>query len=1033
MAGIIQSIITKLGKKVSPEAIVAALKKNNSKLTTRLEQDILSNAVLTQGEKDVIIGALKQEGPAAGPMLGSNPNPKGSGKIPTSTKIDRSAEDLLTGSKTMVADMRRVNASEADIEDALRKAYPELQDTSVNNLMGRGDVQAPDAAADLAIATPAPGKVAEGYDSAARLQELQGLKSKVKSGDYGVWGNPDKVPEPKPGKVAKPVEVPPAQSPKSAALDEMDTEFESVDTPLTLNTAERVNNEIPLKQWNFDSTEVTPELKKAGKTDPEIAVALKKMFPNILDKKGAPPRTKTRTRQEQTANKTTYDQSQTQKETQDNLAQARANMDAAKANTNRARGTQSPTASRAADNLDTLDNEVPTSAGDTPPNIDDPVDFTDITPDEVAAMNSKGIQDDVFDQGMGDNVELPTARPTEELAPGGDPLKLEAELPKGQDSLAETTTSSARLPAADETPRLESTSAVEPTSNRSPDIEMDADADITARSRRTPRLGEAETPSAMEPAGVRNPEIVTDEDIADITARSRRFPRLEEPKAPPAGNEAMLGRAESPPAPETTNAGQPSPRTGLTKGQVGAGLLGLGAGGAAMMSSTAGEAPQVPGGTTAVDGAPPVGPTTTPIPGEPGDGKPNKLDAGAPNGPVVGEFSSADQAAGGAKPKQPMSQQADPSRSQQADPKTIQQASTAVQTVQTQAEEIDKKAPGWGDSINSALKAQVAGFEALTADLKKAQAAESDTYQKQMWGARMGEALAAFAQALVKYGAASEGVKRKLDVASYYKPEPAKFDTLFKAIDSDFQARTAAIRESLKVATTGLSDAKQDLMGEAKDARKFGQEKEMAGDKYLNDLKIKIYDTQAKVEELKLKAKYDKTARDELFAHQKLLAQLNADARVAAAGARGAAFGAELGSALKGTTPAVNADLGYQNLQKDQTEPIRRALADITRLPKSQQRSAIQNLAAQAGVEVKTVEGWFGDSVDVPGTAGEISRKINTPPANAPAAGQLAGTVLEIANLAADQQRAASAAPNGARMKLGGQTYRKQDGKLIKE
>jgi hypothetical protein len=840
MAGILQSIMAKLGPKAGAKELAEFLAKKGTKYSTIAKE--LETIGLPKHEVDLIRSTLQGQEEIAGKTMLKAPKPTGAAtgsNVRSSTKITKDASELLTDAKTLVADMRKANRPEAEIEASLRATYPDLEDVTIRNFMGPEIPKVSSAADDLAIATPAPGKTKAqpDYDREARLKEL------IKQDKYKPVTDADKWDQGKLADDLQRVKEPKAKAPKA----------ESVEA-----TAAPVNQKV--------------------------------------------------------------------------------------------------------DALDSLDNEV----APPPDPFSEVSDEIEVQPkpfniDEAPEMGAtSGVKDDPveFDMSVGDSTELTPVSPASEAAVNPAKLDLEAPLPPGKDELASVPTSS---------------------TTDLPDSEF---TDLIPSQQAAPQA----KPPVRPMLGAGEPEILGTP-----------------PKAKPSAPGDFVDQGPAPGAP-----GAGISKKGLAAG---AGLAGAAAlmsgdtnqGASSMSAMPEVKGTQVPGGVTPTGE---LGQAQAPIKGD-----------APPVPPGAQEFNSADPstdprrrgpATGAAKPA-PKSAEA------------AQSAMNATNKVQEDSAEIEKKVPGWNDALKAALTAQVSGLEKIQAELREAQARAGKDFKDDMFNARMGEALTAFAQAMVKYAAASEGVRKKLDIAPNYKPQPADFTNVFKAIDSDFQQKIAALRESAQTASKGIATANKQLMDTTARADNQQFQQGQADQRWTRDVQLKTQELDALNTRQKTGQEFSKEMQERKYQLEKELA-----------GIKGQGF-VNYAQAMKGAAPILGAENTAQKNANDWQEGNRSKLNKILENKSSSQRQReLSALAAQLGVEPVITPGTLWDSMDEEKTSAAIMQSIEkgrSSNPNTPVAAQLRSVMIE--SLQGPTKEAIAQAPNGKRIKLGGQVWIKQDDKLV--
>lgn len=414
--------------------------------------------------------------------------------------------------------------------------------------------------------------------------------------------------------------------------------------------------------------------------------------------------------------------------------------------------------------------------------------------------------------------------------------------------------------------------------------------------------------------------------------------------------------------------------TGMSNTQKGV-AIGVGTAGAILTGDT-----RVPAGSTKMDGG--FAKPNAAMVNAPG-GAPIKTGA-APQGEAIQTFDSSQEstnpnaakvdAMGQASGATGMDGKVPPPK---IDTKTHQEAAQAATTLPAVTAEIDKKMPGWGDTMNAALKANVSAYEKLTGELNASMKETTDAHQKEMFNTRMAEAFTNFAQSLVQYAAASEGVRKQLNISDYYKSSPADFTRLFESIDADFKAKTDAIRDSVKQAQANIAASKKDLTTAVRDEQKFGREKEMEGIKSGNARTLELDKQRNAIEgqmaQLEAKAKYDAEAAAKYADLQRELARIHGEYSVEGQKARGAASAAELNNAFKSNQTAAipaNMSLAEQEMNIGKMRSINDAFNAAMKpgLNQEKQISALQDVAARLGVRPQIIPGRmpFGwtDSVD---------------------------------------------------------------------
>lgn len=985
MAGILQQIWNKLGKK-SASSLVEALKAKNVKWSTVAKE--IDQLGLDAADQDLVRtaleGAQKQASELAPPLQSAKPTGSSTiASMPGNPKMAKQdAAKTLTGAKQLVADMRKVNKTEADIEKAVRQSYPDLGDTTLDNVMGRSGTVAPDVAEELRykeeiqaepVLVGKKGKKGKGVvETSENAERVAQLKDQVKSGTYKPWSDEPAFSSKPPAEVtqSKPVDVP---SNDSAMLGSTDT-FRS-ESP----SHARLGAENP-------NSDTMPSTVPADNTSAQVAML------DEFDDMGPYP--------------------------QGNMESPGIDVMPG-ADTPRMQSWESPSSQvNQGDRGDAATSAFNMKEDDTFPSAE-----------TLAAEDNRANNifppDDVMPGtetfGLDDGIEVFDPSAVSKQAPvaevGVRPRDIEADhgvyvdeatdpLESGMKGFDSGTPMDLEIPAA-ELDELRNVGKSSDLASKLPPVPEDVRKPMMELDLSTP----AKTQPKPDPA---NSKVTSTLDVS-------------QPKLDPSNAQVT----------STLDLSQPK-GSWKKPAAVGAGILGL-------TSATIGGDPGKQVAGTQVDG----GTQQDPLTGAPVAAAPIKTAGPTPEGTPVGEFSSADPSTNPSKVSSKQSASMSASGKTQAPAggapaEAIQKASSAIQTAQEQAGEIDKRIPGWGDTMKQALSAQVSAYEKLTAELKQDLATAANEAEASRFKAGMGEALTAFAQALVKYGAASEGVKRKLDVANYYQATPADFTRVFKAIDDDFKMKTDSIREALKGAKEGIASANERLMKveDRENEQAFkSSESEQA---YLRDLKAKILDNQQQMQMLEAKAGYDAAAAAELAKRRQDDINLRGQWGVQAAAARGAseggAKGREIADMMKALTPPVNADKGYIEAQQNENQGVKSSLEKILttpNVPNSKRNKAMEDLAESVGVPpVYGTSWWGGKELDVGATAKAIRDKAAVAVPNAPAASDLAGKTigagLELFGPKV-QQRIKDLAP-GKLFKVDGVQYRKlENGTVVKD
>ena len=998
MAGILQSIMAKLGPKAGAKELAEFLAKKGTKYSTIAKE--LETIGLPKHEVDLIRSTLQGQEEIASKTMLKAPKPTGAAtgsNVRSSTKITKDASELLTDAKTLVADMRKANRPEAEIEASLRATYPDLEDVTIRNFMGPEIPKVSSAADDLAVATPVPGKAQAqpDYDREARLKELIKQDKYKPVTDVDKWDQVKladslqnvKDPKAKAPKAEKPKAAEAPTNPKAAALDSLDDEVAPPPDPFS-----EVSDEIEVQPKPFNIDEA-PEMGATGgvKDDPvdfDMSVGdnieLTPMSPAgeaavnpaKLDLQAALPPGKDQLRLDSPKGV---------------VPKGQAAVDRPYTDTETI-GAQ-----------EWMPNSPKTQDAEVIPDIAD-AEFDDLMP-KAALGASEEARRPMLEAPKGLTQRGETAVDSQfidaELSGGGqewmpaERAAQDAEFVRDPiDAQFQDLNPVGNIPSADR-PMLEQSRAVTP--------------------RGTAGVEQAFTPTDTMPWDIKNIFTGRVDDAEVAQAGKSSFPSKTGLGAGAGalaagaliGNEgggsdkeradASSNMSALPTPAQSTQAGKP--RTSVPPG---------------VSRYPEVKGTQVPGG---------VAPT-----GEIGQAQSPIKQNASPVPPGAQEFSSADPstdprrrgpATGAAKPgaAQPTPKPAE----------AAQSAMNATNKVQEDSAEIEKKVPGWNDALKAALTAQVSGLEKIQAELRDAQARAGKDFKDDMFNARMGEALTAFAQAMVKYAAASEGVRKKLDIAPNYKPQPADFTNVFKAIDSDFQQKIAALRESAQTASTGIATANKQLMDTAARADNQQFQQGQANQKWERDLRMK----QAELQALEDRRKAGQEFTKEMWEKD---AQLKRD--IKALENEGAANYAGI---LVGKTaaPVLGAENAAQKNANDWQEADRGKLNKILENKSSAQRQReLKALASQLGVEPVITPGTLWDSLDEDKTTAAIRQAIekgrsNNP--NTPVAAQLRSVLIN--SLSKAQQDAIANIPNGSvkSLVLGGreQLWQKQDGKLI--
>lgn len=313
---------------------------------------------------------------------------------------------------------------------------------------------------------------------------------------------------------------------------------------------------------------------------------------------------------------------------------------------------------------------------------------------------------------------------------------------------------------------------------------------------------------------------------------------------------------------------------------------------------------------------------------------------------------------------------------------SVTQASDAMQSVATAANEIEGTHPDIATSLRTSIQDSLAEIKAINANMLAAQKEASDQGKKEMFDARMAEAMTAFAQAVVKYANATAGVRQKLNTAQYYDAKPADFTPIYDQIKSDLKEKLTSIQQQAE-AGLGVQKQIQDQAfksAEKQDDRAFKaaeSQDERAFTAARDEAKA---NSELERDKMKMKEKYN---YDMLSAQQKhafdMALQKSKNATDLAVADKRAAGDANM---LLKVLPFVGQAASAQDRSlQDTKKSFEDSLKSVDREKNNSTKFAIlKELANQAGIPIPENTDWFGNSGQVAALKAKLTAHAQTLP-----------------------------------------------------